>query len=121
MPSRRALGRPPLSAARGLPLANSAPGHARRWHTPPSCGSTLAHRAGPLAAGVLPPDTSAGFTRQSSPSVTSETVYEITGGDPTRGRITALGAKNFVTKAMVAAPLGDSPTMLTNVPPIGDV
>ncbi|MGH8884768.1 MAG: UDP-N-acetylglucosamine 1-carboxyvinyltransferase [Egibacteraceae bacterium] len=51
----------------------------------------------------------------------SELVYEITGGDPVRGRITALGAKNFVTKAMVAALLGDSPTTLTNVPPIGDV
>lgn len=51
----------------------------------------------------------------------SQTVYEIHGGDPVRGRITALGAKNFVTKAMVAALLGDSPTTLTNVPPIGDV
>jgi UDP-N-acetylglucosamine 1-carboxyvinyltransferase len=55
------------------------------------------------------------------PVVTSEIVYEIHGGDPVRGRITALGAKNFVTKAMVAALLGESPTTLTNVPPIGDV
>ncbi len=53
--------------------------------------------------------------------MTSEMVYEIHGGDPVRGRITALGAKNFVTKAMVAALLGDSPTTLHNVPPIGDV
>jgi UDP-N-acetylglucosamine 1-carboxyvinyltransferase len=53
--------------------------------------------------------------------VASELVYEITGGDPVCGSIRALGAKNFVTKAMVAALLGDSPTTLTNVPPIGDV
>ncbi len=37
------------------------------------------------------------------------------------GEIRCLGAKNFTTKAMVAALLADSPTMLTNVPPIGDV
>jgi UDP-N-acetylglucosamine 1-carboxyvinyltransferase len=53
--------------------------------------------------------------------VASEILYEIHGGDPVRGRITALGAKNFVTKAMVAALLGNSPTTLTNVPEIGDV
>jgi UDP-N-acetylglucosamine 1-carboxyvinyltransferase len=53
--------------------------------------------------------------------VASEILYEIHGGDPVRGRITALGAKNFVTKAMVAALLGNSPTTSTNVPEIGDV
>src|SRR2546421_640244 len=48
-------------------------------------------------------------------------VYRIEGGQPVVGEIKCLGAKNFVTKAMVAALLGDTPTTLTNVPPIGDV
>lgn len=47
--------------------------------------------------------------------------YRITGGRPVKGEITCYGAKNFTTKAMVAACLGNSPTTLTNVPPIGDV
>lgn len=47
--------------------------------------------------------------------------YKITGGSPIVGDITCYGAKNFATKAMVAACLGDSPTVLSNVPPIGDV
>jgi UDP-N-acetylglucosamine 1-carboxyvinyltransferase len=47
--------------------------------------------------------------------------YRIEGGQPAVGEITCLGAKNFITKAMVAALLGDTPTTLTNVPPIGDV
>src|SRR6266487_4995096 len=48
-------------------------------------------------------------------------VYIIKGGQPVVGKIKCLGAKNFTTKAMVAALLGDTPTVLTNVPPIGDV
>src|SRR5438874_9506590 len=47
--------------------------------------------------------------------------YNIKGGQPVVGEIRCLGAKNFTTKAMVAALLGDTPTVLTNVPPIGDV
>jgi UDP-N-acetylglucosamine 1-carboxyvinyltransferase len=46
--------------------------------------------------------------------------YRIEGGKPVVGEITCLGAKNFATKAMVAAILGDTPTELVNVPPIGD-
>lgn len=46
--------------------------------------------------------------------------YRIHGGDPVRGKIRTLGAKNFATKAMVAALLSEKPTTLTNVPPIGD-
>lgn len=48
-------------------------------------------------------------------------VYIIKGGQPVVGEIKCLGAKNFTTKAMVAALLGETPTILTNVPPIGDV
>jgi UDP-N-acetylglucosamine 1-carboxyvinyltransferase len=47
--------------------------------------------------------------------------YIIKGGQPVVGEIKCLGAKNFTTKAMVAALLADTPTVLTNVPPIGDV
>ncbi|HEX7736798.1 MAG TPA: UDP-N-acetylglucosamine 1-carboxyvinyltransferase [Ktedonobacteraceae bacterium] len=47
--------------------------------------------------------------------------YLIEGGRPVVGEIQCLGAKNFATKAMVAALLAETPTTLTNVPPIGDV
>lgn len=47
--------------------------------------------------------------------------YTLNGGTPVRGEITCYGAKNFATKAMVAACLAKSPSTLTNVPPIGDV
>lgn len=47
-------------------------------------------------------------------------MYEITGNIPVEGNIHCLGAKNFSTKAMVAALLGDSPTILKNFPLIGD-
>jgi UDP-N-acetylglucosamine 1-carboxyvinyltransferase len=43
------------------------------------------------------------------------------GGTPLTGEITVRGAKNFVSKAMVAAVLGDSPSELRNVPAIKDV
>ncbi len=46
--------------------------------------------------------------------------YRIRGGHPVRGEIKTLGAKNFATKAMVAALLSEKATTLTNVPPIGD-
>jgi UDP-N-acetylglucosamine 1-carboxyvinyltransferase len=49
------------------------------------------------------------------------TAYRIVGGNPIVGEITCFGAKNFTTKAMIAALLGNSATTLTNVPPIGDV
>jgi len=46
--------------------------------------------------------------------------YQIEGGYPVIGEIQCLGAKNFITKAMVASLLGNTPSILTNVPPIGD-
>jgi UDP-N-acetylglucosamine 1-carboxyvinyltransferase len=49
------------------------------------------------------------------------TAYKIEGGVPIVGSIRCYGAKNFATKAMIAALLGDAATKLTNVPPIGDV
>ncbi len=53
--------------------------------------------------------------------MTNELAYRIRGGEPVVGQLTALGAKNFATKAMVAALLADSPSQLFNLPPIGDV
>ena len=43
------------------------------------------------------------------------------GGRPLTGEITVRGAKNFVSKAMVAALLGSTPSTLRNVPDIRDV
>ncbi len=43
------------------------------------------------------------------------------GGKPLTGRVDLKGAKNLVTKAMVAALLGDGPSVLKDVPFISDV
>ena len=45
----------------------------------------------------------------------------VTGGKPLVGRIDVKGAKNLVTKAMVAALLGESKSVLKDVPFISDV
>ena len=45
----------------------------------------------------------------------------INGGKPLHGRIEIRGAKNLVTKAMVAALLADTPSILRDVPAISDV
>ncbi|WP_182111553.1 MULTISPECIES: UDP-N-acetylglucosamine 1-carboxyvinyltransferase [unclassified Actinotalea] len=48
-------------------------------------------------------------------------VLHIHGGTPLNGEITVRGAKNFVSKAMVASLLGEGPSELRNVPVIRDV
>lgn len=45
----------------------------------------------------------------------------INGGKPLRGRLDVRGAKNLATKAMVAALLADTPSVLRDVPHISDV
>ncbi|MCS5517937.1 UDP-N-acetylglucosamine 1-carboxyvinyltransferase [Curtobacterium flaccumfaciens] len=45
----------------------------------------------------------------------------IRGGKPLVGRIEVRGAKNLATKAMVASLLGDTPSILRDVPDISDV
>ena len=45
----------------------------------------------------------------------------INGGKPLKGRIEVRGAKNLATKAMVAALLAETPSVLRNVPDISDV
>ncbi|RQP08998.1 MAG: UDP-N-acetylglucosamine 1-carboxyvinyltransferase [Microbacteriaceae bacterium] len=52
--------------------------------------------------------------------LTSDSIV-INGGKPLVGRIEVRGAKNLATKAMVAALLGDSPSLLQSVPEISDV
>jgi UDP-N-acetylglucosamine 1-carboxyvinyltransferase len=48
-------------------------------------------------------------------------ILTVHGGRPLKGSITVRGAKNFVSKAMVASLLGDTPSVLRNVPDIRDV
>lgn len=48
-------------------------------------------------------------------------LLQVHGGRPLRGEITVRGAKNLVPKAMVAALLGRTPSVLRNVPLIRDV
>ncbi len=50
----------------------------------------------------------------------SDLLY-VNGGTPLKGTITVRGAKNFVSKAMVASVLGETPSELRNVPQIRDV
>ena len=45
----------------------------------------------------------------------------VRGGKPLKGRVDVKGAKNLVTKAMVAALLGETPSVLKDVPFISDV
>ena len=45
----------------------------------------------------------------------------VRGGKPLVGRVDVRGAKNLVTKAMVAALLGETPSELRDVPKISDV
>jgi UDP-N-acetylglucosamine 1-carboxyvinyltransferase len=48
-------------------------------------------------------------------------VITIHGGNPLNGTVAVRGAKNLVSKAMVAALLGEEPSRLRNVPEISDV
>jgi UDP-N-acetylglucosamine 1-carboxyvinyltransferase len=51
----------------------------------------------------------------------TDDVLVVHGGTPLHGRIRVRGAKNLVSKAMVAALLGDAPSRLLDVPAIRDV
>ena len=48
-------------------------------------------------------------------------MLEVHGGTPLAGRVRVRGAKNLVSKAMVASLLGDTPSVLRGVPRIRDV
>jgi UDP-N-acetylglucosamine 1-carboxyvinyltransferase len=51
----------------------------------------------------------------------NQDVMRVEGGRPLTGSVAVRGAKNMVPKAMVAALLGQSPSVLANVPAIRDV
>ncbi len=48
-------------------------------------------------------------------------ILQVNGGTALRGEVRVRGAKNLVPKAMVAALLGDTPSLLRDVPDISDV
>ncbi|MEN2740694.1 UDP-N-acetylglucosamine 1-carboxyvinyltransferase [Microbacterium sp. X-17] len=59
-------------------------------------------------------------TKDNAKSAAGETL-SIHGGRPLHGRVEVKGAKNLVTKAMVASLLGEAPSVLRDVPDISDV
>ena len=54
-------------------------------------------------------------------STAKEEVLVVRGGKPLKGTVVVRGAKNSVSKIMVASLLTDEPCVLTNVPDIADV
>lgn len=80
----------------------------------------------PSTAEQAPSATASGAVRHDSANqgihvgLTSDEIV-INGGKPLSGRVEVRGAKNLVTKAMVATLLGQTPSVLRNVPNISDV
>jgi len=60
-------------------------------------------------------------THVTTPSATAPTTWEIEPAGPLRGEVRISGAKNAVTKLMVAALLAKTPSTITNAPRLGDV
>src|SRR5690554_2513347 len=60
-------------------------------------------------------------TTTASPASPAVNVITIRGGRPLQGRVRVTGAKNFATKAMVAALLGETASVLRDVPNLSDV
>ena len=74
---------------------------------------------GTFAPGDLVPDA---IVAAADPSTTgAERAYRISGGQPLRGEITVAGAKNAAPKMIIAALLAPEPSVLENVPRIGEV
>ncbi|MDQ2648799.1 MAG: UDP-N-acetylglucosamine 1-carboxyvinyltransferase [Actinomycetota bacterium] len=51
----------------------------------------------------------------------ADAAWRIEPNGPLRGEVRVAGSKNAVTKHMVAALMGDSPSVITNAPNVGDV
>ena len=66
-----------------------------------------------------PAGTKAAKSAVTQPEVADTVIFE--GGKPLVGEVSVRGAKNLVTKAMVAALLADTPSILKGVPAISDV
>src|SRR5919206_1690896 len=68
-----------------------------------------------------PPPVPKGDGRPMLEVALTDDVLVVHGGAPLHGQIRVRGAKNLVSKAMVAALLGESPSRLYDVPAIRDV
>lgn len=66
-----------------------------------------------------PAETKAAKSAVTQPEAADTVIFE--GGKPLVGEVSVRGAKNLVTKAMVAALLADTPSILKGVPAISDV
>src|SRR6201996_4806823 len=62
-------------------------------------------------------------TRSTRPHIVCDVTqtWQVEPSGPLRGDITVRGSKNAVTKQMVAAMLGDGPSVIRNAPEVGDV
>jgi UDP-N-acetylglucosamine 1-carboxyvinyltransferase len=63
---------------------------------------------------------SAATRSKTAPLPTVQSTWTIEGGAPLRGEIAVSGAKNSITKLLVASMLSDQPSHFANVPDIGD-
>jgi UDP-N-acetylglucosamine 1-carboxyvinyltransferase len=68
---------------------------------------------------MTPAGTRAKRAAVAQPEIADTIIFD--GGKPLVGEVTVRGAKNLVTKAMVAALLADTPSVLRGVPAISDV
>ena len=68
---------------------------------------------------MSPAGTKAAKSAVTQPEAADTVIFE--GGKPLVGEVSVRGAKNLVTKAMVAALLADTPSILKGVPAISDV
>ena len=68
---------------------------------------------------MSPAGTKAAKSAVTQPEAADTVIFE--GGKPLVGEVSVRGAKNLVTKAMVAALLADTPSTLKGVPAISDV
>jgi len=68
---------------------------------------------------MTPAGTPAAGAAVTQPETADTVIFE--GGKPLVGEVSVRGAKNLVTKAMVAALLADTPSTLKGVPAISDV
>jgi hypothetical protein len=105
-----------------------------RTHTDPlnataTAGTGLSTRyrgaaVGRAAAGTLLPDAIVPDTVVSATdplTAGAERAYQVSGGRPLRGELAVAGAKNAAPKLIIAALLAPEPSVLENVPRIGEV
>src|ERR1700722_1672157 len=94
------------------------------WTRIPAHSPELPPSPSSLGGIIAPPGRTAAcpakFTR--APTVVCVTdTWQVEPSGPLRGDISVRGSKNAVTKHMVAAMLGDGPSVIRNAPHVGDV